>query len=712
MAELAPSPKFRAVGSDGLALVGGKLYSYVAGTTTLKTTYTDTTGATANTNPIILDARGECDLHFGTGRYKLVLKDSADVTIWTVDNLTSGLGTLYGTWVVDTFTGDGSTAAFTMTSAPGSVENLQVTLDGLVLTPTTDYTVSGATLTFVTAPPDATQIISRHGQATVHTEPGVAHAEDYGAVGDGVTDDYAALQSAIDDGKVVVLRAATYAVSQPLVLIDGSGIQGVGAHWKARTGYPLTGGMSCLLYTGAGGANTCVVRASATAVGTVGSDFSGPDTDDLVNVTLRDFHIKAAAADYGLYAYRCANGSNVGNVTVEGADEIGIVCLGLFTCDWGTLAAYECGNRGISIGDDLFAWASSEADCFSFKANLIARNNGTGGTFVEDDATYDNDGAGIVCYAGRGSCISITSEANDGRACVLGGPRQYGGGATTYEVRYVEANGAGPKVDYRRGNTAMRLKGGFIHPGSVALASQPIKVVGALNSGVASALGGPLREEHWLVIEGFAGALYVSGFQINSNTRKYKVRDCAGVRYLDKRPTPEGVFGSGLFVADATLSDVRWVKGDTIYSQFGPGNGVTTAYTLPYAPTINLGVDEGLDVYLNADQLSTPAEYTYAGTTLTLVTAPTSSEYVSVAQSNMTLTRTNVGRYQVNFNDALPDTRYAVSLTFVDTTPATVGKLYLFAIANTGFEIRTENAGGALADLGAFILFSVSRTTT
>jgi hypothetical protein len=58
MAVLTPAPKTAFVNAAGEPLVGGKLYTYIAGTTTLQTTYTDSTAATANTNPVILDSRG------------------------------------------------------------------------------------------------------------------------------------------------------------------------------------------------------------------------------------------------------------------------------------------------------------------------------------------------------------------------------------------------------------------------------------------------------------------------------------------------------------------------------------------------------------------------------------------------------------------------------------------------------------------------------
>ena len=56
-----------------------------------------------------------------------------------------------GNSVVDQFTGDGSTTAFTVTTAPADEKNLMVYIDG-VYQQKTDYTVSGTTLTFDTAP--------------------------------------------------------------------------------------------------------------------------------------------------------------------------------------------------------------------------------------------------------------------------------------------------------------------------------------------------------------------------------------------------------------------------------------------------------------------------------------------------------------------------------------------------------------------------------
>lgn len=87
MAHLLPNVKQKFFDSNGVALAGGKLYSYEAGTTTPLATYTDQGAGTPNANPTILDANGEASIWIGSAAYKFVLKDSDDNTLWTVDNV-------------------------------------------------------------------------------------------------------------------------------------------------------------------------------------------------------------------------------------------------------------------------------------------------------------------------------------------------------------------------------------------------------------------------------------------------------------------------------------------------------------------------------------------------------------------------------------------------------------------------------------------------
>ena len=89
MAVLTPQPKMQFTTAAGVPLSGGKVYTYTAGTTTPQATYTDYTAATPNTNPVILDSRGEANIWLGSALYKFKLTDANDVEIWTVDYISA-----------------------------------------------------------------------------------------------------------------------------------------------------------------------------------------------------------------------------------------------------------------------------------------------------------------------------------------------------------------------------------------------------------------------------------------------------------------------------------------------------------------------------------------------------------------------------------------------------------------------------------------------
>lgn len=88
--KLSPFGQDTQLSNNGLLLAGGKLYWYLAGTTTPATVYQDSAGAVAHTNPIILNSRGEppAPIWLTTGSaYKCILKDSLDNTIRQIDNI-------------------------------------------------------------------------------------------------------------------------------------------------------------------------------------------------------------------------------------------------------------------------------------------------------------------------------------------------------------------------------------------------------------------------------------------------------------------------------------------------------------------------------------------------------------------------------------------------------------------------------------------------
>lgn len=128
----------------------------------------------------------------------------------------------YANAFADTFVGDGSTTSWTLTRTPASLLNLDVSIDGVTQVPTTNYTTSGTTFTMTSAPPSGSVILVRYAEVLAdsngdsvnvrYTPAGTGAVDtnvqtklretvsvkDFGAVGDGVTDDTAAIQAASD----------------------------------------------------------------------------------------------------------------------------------------------------------------------------------------------------------------------------------------------------------------------------------------------------------------------------------------------------------------------------------------------------------------------------------------------------------------------------------------------------------------------------------
>ena len=78
------------MGLDNLPLAGGLLYTYQAGTTTPLATYTGVDGNIPCANPIVLGVNGIPATEIwlaSTNTYKFVLATSANVTLYTYDNI-------------------------------------------------------------------------------------------------------------------------------------------------------------------------------------------------------------------------------------------------------------------------------------------------------------------------------------------------------------------------------------------------------------------------------------------------------------------------------------------------------------------------------------------------------------------------------------------------------------------------------------------------
>jgi hypothetical protein len=84
---LLVEPKIQFFTSAGVVCNGCKVYTYAAGGTTPLSTYSDNALSTANANPVVLDSAGRATIYLSRTSYRIDLKTSADVSIWSQDNV-------------------------------------------------------------------------------------------------------------------------------------------------------------------------------------------------------------------------------------------------------------------------------------------------------------------------------------------------------------------------------------------------------------------------------------------------------------------------------------------------------------------------------------------------------------------------------------------------------------------------------------------------
>lgn len=85
-ADRLAQPRMQVFDSDGAPLAGAQMEFYESGTSTPKDTFSDDGLTAANTNPVLADSAGRFgEIFLASGDYKVILKDSGGVTIWTAD---------------------------------------------------------------------------------------------------------------------------------------------------------------------------------------------------------------------------------------------------------------------------------------------------------------------------------------------------------------------------------------------------------------------------------------------------------------------------------------------------------------------------------------------------------------------------------------------------------------------------------------------------
>jgi len=176
--------------NNGVPLAGGLLYTYSAGTTTLTATYTTNAGTIANSNPIVLDASGRVtnEIWLITGStYKFILQTSSGTQIWSMDNIPGS---------------NDYTSIYTALASTSS------TSQGAGLIGFKQANASG----YLTGAVSSTVQVKLEETVSV---------KDFGATGNGTTDDTSAFNSAIASGFDIYVPNGTYKITSTLTISQG-----------------------------------------------------------------------------------------------------------------------------------------------------------------------------------------------------------------------------------------------------------------------------------------------------------------------------------------------------------------------------------------------------------------------------------------------------------------------------------------------------------
>lgn len=277
------SPVFGVAGQlfddNGNPLAGGKIYTYLAGTTTPAATYTTSAGSITHTNPIVLDGAGRVpsgEIWLTDGiTYKFVVEDANNVLIGTYDNLVginSNFVAYSNSQEIQTATAGQTVFNLTTMQYQPGTNSLSVFVDGVnqygpgaqyayvetdsdtvtfvsglhvgasVKFTTSQLNSSGATdAALVTYNPPFIDGVSTNVEAKLSQYVSV---KDFGAVGNGTVDDTAAFNNAIlalkntsgggypdqfSASYVIFVPEGVYKITAPINLYSGMTLQGEGA---------------------------------------------------------------------------------------------------------------------------------------------------------------------------------------------------------------------------------------------------------------------------------------------------------------------------------------------------------------------------------------------------------------------------------------------------------------------------------------------------
>lgn len=317
---------------------------------------------------------------------EVVSRIAGDATLQTQNNaqdvrlqaieaalLVIGEGGLPGTVYVQRLSGTGAQTAFTLDVSVPSAALIDVFISGVYQNKNT-FTVSGTSLTFSEAPPagtDNVEVVVSITIANVETDASLVSfratdstavvrtvqdkmrewvsVKDFGAVGDGVTDDTVAIQAAIDTGLPLLVPAGTYLVSG-LTANSGLVLKGSGS---GKTVFQCSGANPCFTFAPTSSALIYQIEDCTVSGGTIGLHFSSANGAGYISRFSRISSvnigsqtvagIKVEIGMIGCYHDRI-NFENTGDygLWAEGSDILGSTV-------WTAIRASTCDEAGIYI---------------------------------------------------------------------------------------------------------------------------------------------------------------------------------------------------------------------------------------------------------------------------------------------------------------------------------------------------------------------------
>jgi hypothetical protein len=238
----------------------------------------------------------------------------------------------------------------------------------------------------------------------------VVNVKDFGAVGDGVADDTAAIQAALDSQQSILLPTGTYRITSELVFKIGSKLIGQG-NWSGVASTDIATGTSRILYDGPIATNSCVIRMSTQAVGITVPAGAGAA---LQNCALTNIVIDGnGKAEYGLYMVRSWSNNQLDYITVTGTTKHGFWAAKCWNGSPTNWMAYKNIGCGITIGANTFSWDSTTVDqsvCTSFFGYYSGVNSSTVYQNVFNTTSNSDKEYGIGIFGGR-SLTMINAQA-------------------------------------------------------------------------------------------------------------------------------------------------------------------------------------------------------------------------------------------------------------------------------------------------------------